>query len=337
MANLKTNYLGIELKNPVIVGASYMVSEIDNLKKMEEAGAAAIVYRSLFEEQIQLERVQMDDEFEEYTERHAEMVTLFPKLEHAGPDEHLYNLRKARESVSIPFFASLNALFKESWIDYARLIEQTGVNGLELNFYAVPKDDDITGSSIEKQQIEILKEIKKAVHIPVSIKLSPFYTNPLNFIHELDVAGADGFVLFNRFYQSDINVNTLSHSNTHNLSTEAENRLPMRYAGLLYSNIAANICCNSGIHQGIDVVKMLLSGADTVQIVSTLYQNKISHISKMLTDIEHWMAEKNFKSLADFRGKLSKKNLNDPFVYHRAQYIDLLLKSGEIFKKYPVR
>ena len=337
MANLKTNYLGLELKNPVIVGASSLVSDVDNLKRIEDAGASAVVYRSLFEEQIQLERAQMDDEFEEYTERHAEMVTLFPKIEHAGPEEHLHNLRKAREAISIPLIASLNALFKETWVEYAKLIEETGVDGLELNFYAVPKDDNITGVSIEKQQVEILKEIKKVVTIPVSIKLSPFYTNPLNFIHDLDGAGADGFVLFNRFYQPDISFDTLMHTSSHHLSTESENRLPMRYAGLLYSHVGANICCNSGIHEGTDVVKMILAGADCVQVVSTLYQNKISHISKMLKDIELWMDEKKYKSLADFRGKLSKKNVNDPFVYQRAQYIDLLLKSGDIFKKYPVR
>lgn len=337
MTTLKTNYLGIDLKNPIIVGASSLSLDKDNLKKIEDAGAAAVVYKSLFEEQIQLERAELDDELNEYTERHAEMLTLFPKIEHAGSQEYLHNLRKARETVSIPFFASLNAIFKESWVEFAQEIEQTGVDGIELNFYAVPKDIDISGVSIEKQQLEILKEVKKAVKIPVAVKLSPFYSNPLNFITELDKAGADGVVLFNRFYQPDIDVNAEKHTSTHSLSSSDENRLPMRFAGLLYHNIAANICANSGIHEGTDVVKMILSGADCVQIVSTLYKNKIQHIEKILKDIEKWMEEKQYKTLTDFKGLLSKKNVNDPFVYQRAQYIDLLLKSGEMFNKYVLR
>lgn len=337
MANLTTNYLGVPLKNPIIVGASYLTSDTDNLKKLEDAGAAAFVYKSLFEEQIQLERAQMEDDFEEYAERHAEMISLFPRLEHAGPEEHLHNIRKARESVSVPMFASLNAIFKETWIDYAKQIEETGVDALELNFYAVPKDNDISGSAIEKQQIEILREIKKEVSIPVSVKLSPFYSNPLNFIKEIDLAGADGVVLFNRFYQPDIDINSETHISSHSLSSDNENKLPMRFAGLIFSHIAANICCSSGIHQGSDVVKMILAGADCVQVVSTIYQNKMPHLTKMLKDIETWMESKKYEKLSDFKGLLSKKNINDPFIYQRAQYIDLLLKSGEIFKKYPLR
>jgi dihydroorotate dehydrogenase (fumarate) len=337
MTNLKTQYMGIELKNPIIIGANPMTSKVDDLKKLEDAGAAAVVFRSLFEEQIQLEKAQLDDDLDEYSERHAEMTSLFPHIEHAGPEEHLHNLKKARETISIPLFASLNAIFKESWIEYATLIEETGVNGLELNFYAVPKDIDITGVSIEKLQLDILKEIKKTVKIPVSVKLSPFYSNPLNFITELDKEGADGLVLFNRFYQSEIDIIKESHLSNHDLSSEDENKLPMRFAGLLFSHVAASICCNSGIHQGKDVIKMILAGADCVQIVSTLYKNKITHISKILKDIEEWMNVKKYSNINDFKGLLSRKNVNDPFIYQRAQYIELLIKSEEIFKKYPQR
>jgi dihydroorotate dehydrogenase (fumarate) len=265
------------------------------------------------------------------------MVTLFPNIEHAGPQEYLHNLQKAREVVSIPFIASLNAVFKESWVEYAGLIEQTGVDGLELNFYNVPKDPDITGSAIEKQQLEILREVKKVVKIPVSVKLSFSYTSPLHFINELDKAGVDGVVLFNRFYQPDIDLGKLEHISEHNLSTSAENQIPMRFAGLLYSHLAAGICCSSGIHEGTDVIKMILSGADCVQVVSTIYMNKIHHITKMLNDIQNWMSQQGYKTLSDFKGRLARKNVQDPFVYQRAQYIDLLLKSGELFKKYTIR
>ncbi len=192
MSNLKSSFMGIELKNPIIIGASPMSSNTDELKKLEEAGAAAVIYRSLFEEQIQLEKAQMDDELDEYKERHAEMISLFPRIEHAGPEEHLVNLRKAKESISLPMFASLNAIYKETWLEYAKLIQETGVDGLELNFYATPKDSKISGDTIEKLQLEILKEIKKIVTIPVSVKLSSFYSNVLNYIKQLDLAGADG-------------------------------------------------------------------------------------------------------------------------------------------------
>lgn len=337
MSNLKTKHMGIELKNPIIIGASPLSSNIDDLKRIEEAGAAAIVYRSLFEEQIQLEKAQMQDELEEYTERHAEMITLFPRIEHAGPEEHLVNLRKARESVSIPMFASLNAIFKETWLEYAKLIEETGVDGLELNFYAVPKDNDITGAAIEKQQLEILREIKKVVTIPVSVKLSAFYSNPLNFMTQLDSAGADGLVIFNRFYQPDINITKEELTSEHHLSNESENKLSMRIAGLLFSYVTASICCNGGIQEGGDVVKMLLAGADCVQVVSTIYKHKIPHIKKMIKDIENWMEDKKYKKIDDFHGLLSRKNAKDPFLYQRAQYIDLLLNSDAVIKKYPLR
>jgi dihydroorotate dehydrogenase (fumarate) len=186
MADLKTNYMGLTLKNPVIAGATNLVSNIDNIKRMEDAGAAAIVYKSLFEEQIQLESLELEEDLTEYEERHAEMITLFPDLEHAGPSEHLMNLRNAKESVDIPVIASLNCVFSSTWQEYAKLIEQTGVDGLELNFYYVPKEFNVQGKSVIDSQLEILRLVNSSVSIPVSVKLSPFYANPLNVIKQLD-------------------------------------------------------------------------------------------------------------------------------------------------------
>lgn len=337
MADLKTEYLGIMLKNPVIIGASNMVVHLDNIKKAEEAGAAAIVYKSLFEEQIQLESAQLDDELEEYNERNAEMIKLFPSIEHAGPEEHLLNLRKAKESVSIPVIGSLNAIYKESWLEYAQLIEETGVDALELNFYAVPREMATDGTLITEQQTEILQEIKSKLKIPVSVKLSPFYANPLNVIAQMDKTGVNGFVLFNRLFQPDINIETEEHFTPFNLSGPEDYRLPLRFAGLLYNNVKADVCSSNGIYSGHDVAKMILAGANCVQVVSTIYKNKIEYIKTILADLESWMDSKNYKSLNDFRGKLSNKTINDPFVYKRAQYIDLLLKSEDVLKKYPVR
>ena len=333
MTNLKTNYMGLELKNPIVVGANNLVTNVDSLKQMEEAGAAAVVFKSLFEEQIQLEAAQMDDEMDEYAERHAEMTSLFPSLEHAGPREHLMNVQNAREALSIPLIASLNAIYNETWLEYAKLLEDKGVDGLELNFYAVPRDPDVSGEDIIKDQIEILKKVKSSISIPVSVKLSPFYANPLNVISRMDKAGVDAFVLFNRIFQNEIDLDNEKFVVDFPLSEAFENKLPLRYAGLLYGQVKASIVSNTGIQQGTDAVKMILAGADAVQVVGTLYKNKVQHISKMLKDIEAWMEGKGYKSLKDFRGKLSNKEINDPFIYKRAQYVDLLLKSEELFKK----
>ncbi|MBN1158055.1 MAG: dihydroorotate dehydrogenase-like protein [Bacteroidales bacterium] len=335
MADLRTKYLGLELKNPVILGASNLVTKIENIKRAEDAGVAAIVYKSLFEEQIQLEAAQLDDELEEYNERHAEMVKLFPTIQHAGPEEHLENLRKVKKSVEIPVIASLNAVFKETWVEYAQMIEQTGVDAFELNFFYVPRDKETDGESINNQQIEIVKEVIQNVKLPVSIKLSPFYANPLNVINRFDQLGVRGFVLFNRLFQPDINIEQEAHFTPLNASHQEDNKLSLRFAGLLYGSVKGSICSNTGIHTGEDVVKMILAGADCVQVVSTVYKNKIEYISKILEDIQMWMKAKNYSKLDDFRGKLSNKNINDPFVYKRAQYIDLLLKSDQIFRKYP--
>jgi dihydroorotate dehydrogenase (fumarate) len=336
MVDLKTKYLGIELKNPVIIGASNLVTKPDNIKRAEQAGAAAIVYKSLFEEQIQLESAQMDDELEEYNERNAEMVKLFPTIEHAGPEEHLLNLRKVKESVKIPVIASLNAIYEESWIEYARLLEQTGVDALEFNFFFVPRETEIDGRDVKNQQLDILKAVKSKVKLPISVKMSPFYANPLNVVAKMDQLGVNGFVLFNRLFQPDIDIDKQAHFSPFNLSNPEDNKLSLRFAGLLYGTIAGSICSNTGIYTGADVVKMILAGTDCVQIVSTVYKNKVEYISTILKDLEAWMESKNYKKINDFKGKLSNKNLNDPFIYKRAQYIDLLLKSDQIFKKYPV-
>jgi dihydroorotate dehydrogenase (fumarate) len=337
MANLKTSYMGIELKNPIIVGASNIVNNIDNVKRVEEAGAGAIVYKSLFEEQIQLENAQLDDKLSEYSERNAEMVNLFPNIEHAGPEEHLFNLAKVKKSVGIPVIASLNAIYKESWLDYAVRVEEMGVDGLELNFYYVPRDENYDGHNLIEQQVDILKEVKRKVKIPVSVKLSPFYANPMNIVSRLDKAGANGFVLFNRLFQPEIDMEKEAHYTPFNLSSSEDNRLPLRFTGLMYGKVKGNICSNTGIFTGLDVAKMILAGADCVQIVSTIYKNKISYISTIIKDLESWMDSKGYKSLSDFKGKLSEKNISDPFVYKRAQYIDLLLKSDEILVKHPLR
>ncbi|MGD0753425.1 MAG: dihydroorotate dehydrogenase-like protein [Bacteroidales bacterium] len=332
MNKLKTRYMGLELDNPIILGASNFVTDLDNLKRAEAYGAGAIVYRSLFEEQIQLESFQLNERLNEFNDINAEMVQIHPKIEHAGPDEHLLNIRKAKESLTIPLIASLNAINSDTWIRYAKLISETGVDGIELNFYQIPLDFDKDAKEIEDSQINTLKEIRSSISIPISVKLSPDYSNTLNFIKKLDNVGADAFVLFNSFFQPDIDVKSEKHIKTSHLSNERDYKKSLRYAGLLFDNIKADICSSHGINSGEDVIKLLLSGATCVQVVSTVYKNGLKHISTMKKELEEWMDIKNYKSIDEFRGKLSKNRLtSNPFVYKRAQYVELLLNSEEIF------
>lgn len=333
MATLKTTYMGLELNNPLVVGASSLTADLDILKALEKAGAGAIVFKSLFEEQIQLEELELQNELEEYTERHAEMTRLFPNLHHAGTKEHLYKLKKAKEALKIPIIASLNSMHADTWVEYALEIEKTGVDGLELNFYTTPKDFDVEGKVIIQSQLDILQKIKKSVRIPVSVKLSPFYTNPLDVIKRMDSKEVQSFVIFNRLFQPDIDIEKEELAQSLFLSTSNDSRLTLQFTGLLYGNIAADICSCSGIMNGDDGIKMLLAGATCFEVVSTIYQNGIGHIPKMLKEIEEWMDRKGYKSIEDFRGKLAKKNLKDPFAYRRAQYVEILMRNNDILQK----
>lgn len=332
MTDLNSTYMGLSLKNPIIVGANPMVTKLDNLKKFEDAGAAAVVYKTLFEEQINLESIQLQSDLTEYDERGAEMVHIHPHLEHAGPAEHLLNITKAKEALEIPLFASLNCVYQETWVEYAVELAQTGVDGLELNFFATPKDLQVDATTIEEMRTTILKEIKKVVHIPVSVKLSSYYTNPLNMVSKLAEAGADAFVLFNRLFEPEIDIDTQTHVSKLELSAVGDYKMSLRYIGMLYDNINASLCANTGIYEGADVIKLLLAGADAVQVVSTIYKHKPAQITKMLNDISSWMEANNYISINDFRGKLARINTKDPFVYKRAQYIDLILRSEDLLK-----
>ncbi|HOW10931.1 MAG TPA: dihydroorotate dehydrogenase-like protein [Bacteroidales bacterium] len=336
MANLKTKYMGLELRNPVIAGASNLSDDPEKLKKIEEAGASAIVYKSLFEEQVNIENLELHEQLTEYEERNAEMVTLFPGnlKKDSYPVRHITNLKKAKESVSIPVIGSLNAVLDESWVEYAKEIEKIGVDGIELNFYALPEKIEEDPGDAEKRHINTLKKVKAAVGIPVSVKLSPYYTNPLKLIYDLDKSGADAFVLFNRLFQPDIDINSEQIGYPYSLSNIEDNRLPLRFAGLLHSNVKASVCASTGIFNGYDVIKMILAGADAVQVVSTLYLNQVSVIGAMLKEIGKWMDEKGYENLDQFRGKLSKNSLQDNLPYHRTQYIDFNMSTSAILKKY---
>jgi dihydroorotate dehydrogenase (fumarate) len=333
MADLKTKYCGLTLKNPIVVGASNLVTDLDNLVKLEKVGAAAIVYKSLFEEQIQLESLEMETAHDTYSNWDSEHDSFFPKLKHGGPAEHLLRLRQARNAISIPLIGSLNCVYNDTWVEYAQKMAVTGIDALELNFYSSEIDFETDGANLINQQVEVLKSVKKAIRIPVVVKLSPYYTNTLSVISKMDKAGANGFVLFNRLFQPDIDIEKEIHHYPYNFSSENDNRLALRYAGLLYSKIDASIISNTGILTGHDAIKMLLAGADAVQVVSAIYKRGIHVIETMLHEIEHWMDKKKYPSIMEFKGRLSKENMMDPFAYKRAQYVDILMRS-DIFMQY---
>jgi dihydroorotate dehydrogenase (fumarate) len=335
MIDLKTSYMGLELDNPFIVGASEMSANVETLKRMEEAGAGAIVLKSLFEEQIQLERLRLDDALTEYDERHAEMIGTHPNLEHAGPKEHLFWVRKSREAVKIPLIASLNAVEKDTWVEYAELLEDTGVDGLELNFYSIPVDVSRKSSDVEEEQLEILGDVIEKVDIPVSVKLSPFYANPLNVISEMDKVGVSGFVLFNRFFQPDIDIDRETSIIEMTLSGDGDYKIALRYTGLLSGDISGDICASGGVHSGKDAAKLIMAGASCVQVVSALYKKKFDYLKFMQKELVKWMEGRGFGSLDDFRGRMSKRKISDPFAYERAQYVGMLMRPESVIKQYP--
>ena len=329
MGSLQTHFMGLPLANPIVAGSSDLTSNVDSIKRMEEAGVGAIVLKSLFEEQVQLERFKLEEDLEAGNDLYGEMATIFPKLQHAGAKEHLMWVKKAREAVKIPVIASLNAVARATWVEYARQLADQGVDGLELNFFATPRDFDTTGASVEEEQLQIVREVRAAVKLPFAVKLSVFYSNPLNLIARMDREGARTFVLFNRFFQPDINTETESITQPFNFSIEADNRLPLRFAGLLHGKIKGDVCASTGIMTGADVVKMILAGASSVQVVTGLYRQGVKSIRTILDEITHWMDARSYGSIDAFRGKLSAKNAKDPWAYTRAQYAKMLLSPKE--------
>jgi dihydroorotate dehydrogenase (fumarate) len=337
MADLSINYMGLKLKNPLIAGSSNLALDMKNVKAMEEAGIGAIVYKSLFEEQVNFESADFDETMRAYNDRHAEISKMYPEMEHAGPKEFLLQLKRLKENTNVPVIASINAIYEQTWVEYAKLIEETGVDALEINLFKSPKKFSDSGATIEKQKLDIIKAVKNAVKIPVAVKLGPSYSNLLNFILEVDELEVDGLVLFNKLFEPEIDINEEKPIFPFNLSNKGDHRLALRYAGLLHGNVKADVCSSSGIFDGEDVIKMLLAGSDAVQVVSTLYKNKIGHISTILDTINKWMDKKGYKTIDDFKGKLSRKNSKDPYVYLRAQYVDIILNSAdELLKKNPV-
>jgi dihydroorotate dehydrogenase (fumarate) len=324
--NLATEYLGLTLSHPLVAGASPLSDDLDGVKRLEDAGAAAIVLRSLFEEQITREQMAEYITLDYPGESFAEAVSFFPSpgAFALGPSQYLEHLRRVKEAVRIPVMASLNGSTPGGWIDYARQLAQAGADALELNLYRLATDPDATSVDIERQAIETVREVKNAVTIPIAVKLSPFYTALAHLARELDRAGADGLVLFNRFYQPDIDPEALAATRTLQLSDSSELRLRLHWMAILSGRVRASLGVTGGVHTALDVVKATMAGAHVTQMVSALLIHGPAHLHMVLNDLVAWMQEHEWTALAEMRGNLSLFKVPDADAYERANYMLML-------------
>jgi dihydroorotate dehydrogenase (fumarate) len=324
--DLTTNYLGLQLRSPLVISASPLSEDVDNIRHMEDAGASAVVLYSLFEEQLRQDRLELNQNLQQGTESFAESLTYFPDAGeyHLGPEEYLKHIAAAKKATHIPIIASLNGSSVGGWTDYARQIQQAGADALELNIYYIPTDMDLGGDVVEDTYINILRAVKANVTIPVAVKLSPFFSNFANMAKRLDRAGANGLVLFNRFYQPDIELESLEVKPNILLSTPMAARLPLRWIALLYGRVQASLAATSGIHRGSDALKMLLAGADVTMLCSTLLRHGIPQIALIERDLKAWLEEHEYESVQQLKGSLSQKKCAEPAAFERAQYMKAL-------------
>jgi dihydroorotate dehydrogenase (fumarate) len=309
--DLTTTYLGMKLRTPLVPSASPLSEDLDKIKKMEEAGASAVVLHSLFEEEAEAEAAR-------------------PEFQ-VGPKDYLEQIRRAKSNVKIPIVASLNCTTLGGWISYARRIAEAGADGLELNIYKIPTQLAVSGSTIEETYVDTVRSVRAATKIPLAVKLSPYFSNFANMSHRLDELGVDGLVLFNRFYQPDIDLEKMDVTPNLTLSVPADMRLALHWIGILYGRIRANLAATSGIYQAYDVIKMVMAGADVTMLCSALMRHGITHIQKMEMETAAWLEEHGFGSLGEIKGKMSQKNCPDPSAFERAQYVRGLSSYTSLF------
>ena len=323
--NLSTNYLGFRLRTPLVPSASPLSEKIDNIKRMEDAGASAVVLHSLFEEQIRSDHHDLQFYLEQGTESYAESLTYLPSPEFkTGPEAYLDHVAEAKAAVRSPIIGSLNGTTFGGWMKYAREIEQAGADALELNIYDVPSDADRTADEIESEYLTIIASVRAQLTIPIAVKLSPYFTNFAHFARRVDSHGVNALVLFNRFYQPDIELETLEISPNILLSTPMAMRLPMRWIAMLFGRIGANLAATSGMHRATDALKMLMAGADATMLCSVLLRRGIDHIKVIEREMREWMEEHGYESVEQLKGSMSQKNCPDPTAFERAQYMRAL-------------
>jgi dihydroorotate dehydrogenase (fumarate) len=323
MVDLSTRYLGLRLRSPLVASASPLSHDLDSVRRLEDAGAAAVVLYSLFEEQLRQESQDLEYHLSAGTESFAESLTYFPQPGefHTGPEGYLKHIARVKEAVNIPVIASLNGATLGGWTQFAREIEQAGADALECNIYFLPTDMELTSTQIEDAYLEIVRAVKLAVHIPVAVKLSPFFSNMANMAKRLDSVGADGLVMFNRFYQPDIDLDNLEIRPNVLLSTPQDLRLPLTWIGILYGRLIANLAATSGVHQAEDVIKLLMVGADVTMMCSVLLRNGHDHLRFVERQLEQWLAEHEYESVHQMQGSMSQLRCADPSAFERAQYM----------------
>ncbi len=323
MIDLETDYLGLKLRTPLVPSASPLSQEIASIRRLEDAGASAIVLYSLFEEQLRLESLELDRHLSAGTESFAESLTYFPQPGEfrLGPEGYLEHIRKAKEAVDIPVIASLNGASVGGWAKFAKEIEQAGADALECNVYSIPTDPELKAAQIEQTYVDIVWAVKSAISIPVAVKLGPFFTNFANVAKRLDEAGADGLVLFNRFYQPDIDLDELEIRPNVLLSTPQALRLPLTWIGILYGRLRASLAATSGVHNAEDVIKLLMVGANVTMLCSSLLRNGINHLRHVEHGLVDWMEIHEYESVRQMQGSMSQQRCPDPSAFERAQYM----------------
>ena len=326
MTDLSTTYLGLTLKNPLVASASPFSKKIDTLRQLEDAGLSAVVMHSLFEEQITHESNELDHFLSAGTESFAEAITYFPDLANYNltPDAYLDLIRKAREAVQIPVIASLNGISSGGWVKYAQKIEQAGASALELNLYFLPTDPNLSGAELEEEYLRLVRDVRAKIKIPLAVKLSPFYTAIPQIAKRMADAGAGGLVLFNRFYQPDLDLEKLEVTPRLKLSTSDDLLLPLRWIAILHGRVKADLALSSGVHTGRDLVKAVLAGANVAMTASALVANGPAHAGKILKEAEGWMTEHEYSSVRQMSGSMSQKNVAEPAAFERANYMKAL-------------
>ena len=324
--NLSTNYLGMFLKNPLVASSSPLSRNVDSIRRLEDVGAAAVVMYSLFEEQIGFDSYYLDYHLTQGIDSYAESVSYFPDMQsyNVGPDEYLDLIRKAKAAVDIPIVGSLNGASVGGWTDYAALIEDAGADALELNIYYLPANKDITGFEVEELYVDILTAVRQVVSIPVAVKLSPFFSSVANMASRLAAHGADGLVLFNRFYQPDFDLENLEVTPHLVLSNSDDLRLPLRWVAILYGRLQTDLAITSGIHSAHDVIKGLMAGAKVTMMASELLQNGVRRIAQVLNELVAWLTEHEYESVMQMIGSMSQKHCAEPAAFERANYMKML-------------
>lgn len=326
MVDLSTTYLGLNLKNPLVASASPLSKKIDKARNLEEAGISAIVMYSLFEEQIAFDGLSLENYLETGNNASAEAMSYFPEMAdyNVGPDEYMNLIRRAKEAVDIPIIASLNGMTPGGWTNYAALMEEAGADALEVNTYYIPTSIEVTGSEVEEVYLDILMRVRNAVSIPVAMKLSPYLSSTANMAKRLVQRGADGLVLFNRFYQPDLDLEELAVVPRLVLSNSTELRLPLRWVAILYGRLPVDFAITSGVHRSEDVIKGLMAGAKVTMMASELLQNGIRRIREVLLGVEEWMSRYEYESVRQMIGSMSQQYCAQPAAFERANYMKVL-------------